>query len=69
MTTRDKLDDMCALEKPEFEAILLEHKLRIMAKMLYTGERISFGADAVLMEQAANEIERMRAIMRGINER
>ena len=35
--------------------------LRVMAGMLTMGERIAFGSDAALMEEAANLIERMSA--------
>lgn len=37
----------------------LPKRLRIMAGMLAMGERISFGSDSALMEDAAAEIERL----------
>lgn len=39
----------------------LPERLRIMAGMLAMGERISFGSDSVIMDEAAKEIENLQS--------
>jgi hypothetical protein len=42
----------------------IEQRLRAMAKMLILGERIQFGPDATLMREAADELERLKSIVK-----
>lgn len=45
----------------------LPEKLRIKASMIQLGERIAWGSEAELMEQAADEIERLASELRIAN--
>jgi len=45
----------------------LPEKLRIKASMIQLGERIAWGSEAELMEQAADEIERLASELRITN--
>lgn len=42
----------------------LPKRLRIKADMIRMGEKISYGTDSALMDEAADEIERLREILR-----